>query len=66
MQKLDVERQKIAAKERVDMAELSLEEQALRLKAEIESEKLDANLEVKGYELGLKASQDRNGNNNGR
>ena len=66
MQKLDVERQKIAAKERIDMAELSLEEQALRLKAEIESEKLDANLEVKGYELGLKASQDRNGNNNGR
>ena len=66
LQKLDVERQKIAAKERTDMAELSLEEQALKLKSEIESEKLDAALEIKGFELGLKANQDRNGNNNGR
>ena len=66
LQKLDVERQKIAAKERTDMAELSLEEQALKLKSEIESEKLDADLEIKGFELGLKANQDRNGNNNGR
>tara|TARA_R100001377_G_scaffold85012_1_gene69960 strand:- start:2408 stop:4900 length:2493 start_codon:yes stop_codon:yes gene_type:complete len=66
MQKVELERQKLASKERVDMAGLSLEEKALLLKAEIESEKLDADLEVKGLEMGLRIKQEISGDNNAR
>ena len=66
MQKVELERQKLASKERVDMAGLSLEEKALLLKAEIESEKLDADLEVKGLEMGLRIKQEMGGDNNAR
>ena len=66
IQKVELERQKLASKERVDMAGLSLEEKALLLKAEIESEKLDADLEVKGLEMGLRIKQEMGGDNNAR
>ena len=66
IQKVELERQKLASKERVDMAGLSLEEKALLLKAEIESEKLDADLEVKGLEMGLRIKQEMSGDNNAR
>ena len=66
IQKVELERQKLASKERVDMAGLSLEEKAFLLKAEIESEKLDADLEVKGLEMGLRIKQEMGGDNNAR
>lgn len=66
LQKLQLEREKIASKERIDMAELTLEEQALILKAEIESEKNDADIQLKGFQLGQQLGKDIEGGNNGR
>ena len=65
-QKLQIEREKIASKERIDMAELTLEEQALMLKAEIESEKNDADIQLKGFQLGQQLGKDIEGGNDGR
>ena len=55
---MELEREKIASRERIEAAELSLEEQALILKTQSAQQKFDADQELEGFKLGQQMGKD--------
>jgi hypothetical protein len=53
-----LERQKLASKERIEAAELSLDEQKLILKTQTDQQKEDVKTQLEGFKLGRDLAKD--------